>query len=112
MTKNQDTPVVHVSAGGQSLDRESITSGHTEVPINVYRTTHPPIFAGFRVGWIDGTDSETGTTFDLYAGAGFGSSYATLRVEVPDHPPVYEYIDITELLKHRVTAIIAESRES
>jgi len=92
----------------QSLNREAITVGHVEVPVKVYRTSHPTIFAGFQVNWVDGSDDKTGTTFDLSAGAGFGSKYATLRVEVPGHEPVYEYIDITELLTHRVGAIIAE----
>jgi hypothetical protein len=32
----------------------------------------------------------------------------TLKVEVPGHDPVYEYVDITELLTQRVSAIIEE----
>lgn len=99
---------VEVHEGGQSRGREAITSGHTEVPVNVYRTTHPPIFAGFQINWIEGNDPETGTTFDINAGAGLGSKYATISVEIPGQPRVYEYIDITELLQHRVMAIIAE----
>lgn len=94
--------------GDRSLDRESVTSGHTEVPLKVYRTTDPPLFAGLRERWVDGKDPETGTTFEVSAGAGFGSPYATLSVKVPGHPIVYEYIDITELLTNRVEAIIAE----
>lgn len=106
------TPVRKVSAGGRSLGREAITSGHTEVPLRVYRTTDPPIFAGLQANWIEGNDPETGTTFDINSGAGFGSKYATLCVRVPGHEPVYEYIDITELLTHRIDAIIAETRKT
>jgi hypothetical protein len=92
----------------RSLDRESITVGHVAVPVNVYRASHPTIFAGFQVNWVDGYDDATDATFVLSAGAGFGSKYATLRVEVPGHEPVYEYVDITELLNQRVAAIIDE----
>jgi len=92
----------------RSLGRDAITTGHTEVPLNVYRTSHPPIFAGFQINWIEGTDTETDTTYDLSAGAGVGSRYATLRVEVPGHDPIYEYIDIVELMSDRLRAIIAE----
>lgn len=103
--------VVHASSGDQPLDRKSITSGHTDVSIPVYRTTHPPIFAGFQTNWVDGNDSDTGATFSISAGAGLGSPYATLRVEVPGRAPIYEYIDITELLTKRVMAILEEVQQ-
>lgn len=100
---------VGVNEGGQSKQREDITVGHVEVPVKVYRTDgFPTIFAGFRVNWIDGEDPETGATFSLCAGAGMGSKYLTLDVEVPGKPNVYEYVDITELLQERVAAILAE----
>jgi len=92
----------------RSLGRDAITTGHVEVPLNVYRTSHAPIFAGFQVNWLEGSDTETETTYDLSAGAGFGSRYATLRVEVPGHETVYEYIDVVELMSDRLRAIIAE----
>jgi hypothetical protein len=107
--------MVHVSASSidddghvRSLGRDAITTGHVEVPVNFYRTSDPPIFAGFQVNWLEGTDTETETTYDLSAGAGFGSRYATLRVHVPGHDPIYEYLDAIELMSHRIRAIIAE----
>lgn len=53
-------------------------------------------------------DQHDGTPVKLCAGAGMGSKYATLRVDVPGRPPVYEYVDIAEVMQARVAAIIAE----
>jgi len=92
----------------RSLGRDAITTGHVEVPLNVYRTSDPPIFAGFQVNWLEGSDTETETTYELSAGAGFGSRYATLSVKVPGHDTIYEYVDAVELMSHRIRAIIAE----
>jgi hypothetical protein len=101
------TPVSAVSVGGRSLGRESITTGSTEVPVAFYRTSHPPIFCGFQAEWVSG-EGDDGTTFEINAGAGVGSKYATLRVDVPGHETIYEYVDITEVLQARVAAIVAE----
>lgn len=102
------TPVTQVSEGSQSKGREDITAGYTEVPTKVYRTDgFPTIFAGFQQIWIEGSDPETGTTFELTAGAGWGSKYATLIIEVPGQPRIYEYIDVSELVTARVRAVIA-----
>ncbi len=101
--------VSHVSSGGERKGREDITVGHTWQPVKVYRTDgFPPIFAGLRQVWIEGDDSDTGTRFEITSGAGWGSPYATITVEVPGHSKVYEYVDITELLSARVSAIIEE----
>lgn len=101
--------VSHVSSGGESKGREDITVGHVEVPVKVYRTDgFPPIFAGFRTEWLSGEDPDTGAEFDMTAGAGCGSEYLTITVKVPGKPTVYEYVDITELMRHRVGAIIEE----
>lgn len=90
-------------------DLSRLTAGHVEVPVRVYRTDgFPTIFAGFQVNWVDGDDPESGAEFSLSAGAGVGSKYMTLRVEIPGRETVYEYVDITELLQQRVAAIIAE----
>lgn len=100
-----------VAEGGQPKNREDITVGHVEVPVKVYRTDgFPTLFAGFRVNWVDGEDPATGAKFSLCAGAGVGSKYLTLDVEVPGQPTVYEYVDVTELVQERVTAILAEAR--
>lgn len=102
-----------VSEGGEPKNREDITVGHVEVPVKVYRTDgFPTIFAGLRVNWIDGDDPGTGTSFSLCAGAGMGSKYLTLSVEVPGRPTVYEYVDITELLEQRLDAIVAEAKQA
>lgn len=106
--QHDGTPVKHVSQGGRSLGRDDITTGHEEVAVRFYRASHPTIFAGFQIEWVHGDDPETGTTFELCAGAGMGSKYATLRVDVPGRPPVYEYVDIAEVIQARVAAIIAE----
>lgn len=105
------TPIAHVSSGGKSLGRDAITVGHVDEPVRFYRTSHPAIFAGFQSMWIDGNDDD-GMTFDLTAGAGFGSKYATLCVRVPGAEPVYEYVDITEVLQARVQKIVAEIRST
>lgn len=97
-----------VTSGGRSLSRENITTGHVEEPVRFYRVSDPPIFAGFRTGWVSGEDEDTGMRFDLSAGAGLGSPYMTLTVELPDGTTVYEYVDITEVLQVRVAAIVAE----
>lgn len=102
---------VSVHSGGEPKNREDITVGHTEVPVKVYRTDgFPTIFAGFRVGWLSGEDPTTGASFELDSGAGCGSPYMTLRVEIPGKPTVYEYVDIREFLKQRVQAIIEENK--
>jgi len=106
--EGDDTPVKHVSLGDKSLDRESITVGHADVPVRFYRVSHPPIFAGFQISWMDGNDPETKTEFDLSSGAGLGSKYMTLAVTVPGHKTVHEYVDITEVLEQRVIAIMKE----
>lgn len=102
--------VTGVHSGGEPKNREDITVGHTEVPVKVYRTDgFPTIFAGFQTAWFDDAhDPETGTTFTMGAGAGLGSPYMTITVEVPGHPKVYEYVDVRELLTQRVETIIQE----
>jgi hypothetical protein len=102
------TPVTHVSSGIQSLDRDSITVGYSEIPVKFCRTSHPTIFAGLQINWIDGTESVTGAEIGLAAGAGMGSKYMTLWVTVPGYPSVYEYVDMSEVLQQRAAAIIAE----
>jgi hypothetical protein len=104
----EGTPITHVSSNGKSLDRESITVGFSDIPVRFYRTSHPTIFAGFQINWIDGDDPATGAEIDLSAGAGLGSKYMTLRIVVPGHDPVYEYVDMTEVLRQRASAIIVE----
>ena len=90
-------------------NRDDITVGHVAHPVKVHRTDgFPTLFAGLRANWLDGDDPETGTTFSLCTGAGLGSPYLTIDVEVPGHPKVYEYVDIRELLEDRVRAIITE----
>lgn len=98
-----------VSEGGQPKNREDITESHVDEPVKVYRTDgFPPLFAGFRQMWLEGDDPETATTFEMCAGAGCGSPYLTIAVEVPGHPKVYEYVDVRELLEARVRAIVGE----
>jgi hypothetical protein len=104
----EGTPVKQVSLGTQSLDRDSITTGYSDIEIRFYRTSHLTIFAGFQINWLDGNDPDTGAEIDLAAGAGVGSKYMTLKVAVPGHDPVYEYVDMTEVLQQRASAIIAE----
>jgi len=93
---------------GRKLTREAITTGQVDEPVRFYRTSDPPLFAGFRQLWLDGSDVDTGVTFELTAGAGLGSKYMTLTVIFPDDTRVYEYVDITEVLTARVDKIIAE----
>ena len=102
------TPVTHVSSGTQSLDRDSITVGYSEIPVKFCRTSHPTIFAGLQIDWIDGIESVTGAEICLAAGAGMGSKYMTLQINVPGYPSVYEYVDMSEVLQQRAAAIIAE----
>ncbi len=92
----------------RSLGRNEITTGFVDEPVTFYRASDPPLFAGLRQHWIDGTDIDTGAKFDLAAGAGMGSKYLTLAVDFPDGTTVHEYVDITEVLTARVAAIIAE----
>jgi hypothetical protein len=108
MSNTEGTPVKEVSIGGKSLGRDEITVGHEDVPVRWYRTNHPTIFCGFQINWLEGEDPETGTKFDLSSGAGLGSKYMTLKVKVPDHDTVYEYVDLTEVLEQRIVAIIKE----
>jgi hypothetical protein len=97
------------SSGGRSLSRANITAETWDVTVPFHRTDGtPPLFAGFRINWFNGDDKETGTTFDMSAGAGMGSKYLTLMVAVPGHDIVYEYVDMAAVLEQRVTAIIAE----
>jgi len=105
---NEGTPVKHVSIGDRSLGRESITVGSTDVPVRFYRVSDPPLFAGFQIDWIDGDEEETGATFNIASGAGLGSKYMTLQVEIPGHGTVYEYVDIAEVLQQRVADILDE----
>jgi hypothetical protein len=104
----EGTPVKQVSLGTQSLDRDSITVGYSDIEVRFYRASRPTIFAGLQINWIDGDDPVTEAEIDLSAGAGLGSKYMTLRVAVPGHDPVYEYVDMTEVLRQRASAIIAE----
>jgi hypothetical protein len=104
-----DSGVAGVHEGGKPMNRDDITVGHVDEPVKVYRTDgFPPIFAGFRVDWVSGDDPATGVTFQSAAGAGCGSPYLTLAVEVPGHPMVYEYVDVRELVEARVRAIVDE----
>lgn len=101
---------VSVASGGEPKNREDVTVGHVEVPVKVYRTDgFPTIFAGFQMDWIGGDDPDTGVEFNLSAGAGVGSKYMCLRVDVPGRDTVYEYVDVTELLQQRVEAIVEEA---
>jgi hypothetical protein len=105
----EDNMNVSVQQDGTPKGRDDITVGHVEVPVKVHRTDgFPTIFAGFQAAWIDGEDPATDTTFRLTAGAGFGSKYATITVEIPGRPIVYEYFDVTELFSDRVEAILRE----
>jgi len=99
---------VTASIGGRSLSREATTVGHTDEPVRFYRASDPPIFAGFQARWVEGEDPQSGADFEVCAGAGFGSRYMTLSVNVPGHDTVYEYVDITEVLEKRVRAIAEE----
>lgn len=98
---------IKAESEGRSLGRDDITVSTTEVPVPFHRTDGTPtLFAGFRVGWMDGTDG--GIEYDMAAGAGCGSKYLTLQVTVPGHPTVYEYVDMADLFEARVIAILAE----
>lgn len=110
MTKADDkgTPVTKVDAGVRSLGREAITVGHEDIPVRFYRVSDPPIFAGFRINWLEGRDETTGAEIDLSSGAGMGSKYMTLSIEIPGRGTVYEYVDMAEVLENRVAAILAE----
>lgn len=92
------------------MGRADITIGHDDAPIRWYRTSEPPIFAGLRINWLDATDPETGAEISLSSGAGMGSKYMTLRVSVPGYDPIYEYVDMAEVLPNRVSTILGEIR--
>jgi hypothetical protein len=117
--ENQDTKVtviegeVHVTASsnGRALTRENTTVSSMTEKITFYRVDTPPIFVGFQQNWVDGEEPETGTVFTLTAGAGYGSRYMILMVTVPGRRTVYEYVDITEVLRDRVATIITELGE-
>jgi hypothetical protein len=108
MAKDKGTPVVHVSHGDVSLDRDSITVSCSDIPVRFYRTNAPTIFAGLQIVWLEGTDAATGAEVEMSSGAGLGSKYLTLSVRVPGHPTVYEYVDMDEVLQARASAIITE----
>lgn len=106
--QHDGTPVKHVSQGGRSLGRDDITTGHEEVAVRFYRASHPTIFAGACAQLERRPGLGVITVHPLDLEAGMGSKYATLRVDVPGRPPVYEYVDIAEVIQARVAAIIAE----
>lgn len=108
MRENEGEAQVTAFVDGRSVGRDDVTVGHAVETVRFYRTSSMPLFAGFQQEWVSGEDPKTETTFELHVGAGVGSRYATLRVEVPGHPPVYEYVDITEVLQERVRKIIEE----
>lgn len=99
--------VTNVTHGGQPRGRKDITIGHTDVTVKFYRTNAPTIFAGFRQSWISGKDPESGATFELGSGAGWGTPYMTLEVRLPDGTVIDEYVDVTEFLQERVAQIVA-----
>jgi hypothetical protein len=94
------------------LTRDAITVKHTEVPVNWYRVNRPTIFAGFQQEWLTGegdADSrDEGVRFRLTAGAGTGSRYMVLLVNLPDGTRVEEYVDIAEVVGDRIRAIVDE----
>lgn len=94
--------------GGRALTLESTRTGTTDVPVPFHRVGTPPLFAGFRLGWVDGDDPATGATFNMSAGAGTGSRYLTIQVELPDGRVVHEVVDMVEVFEKRVTAILGE----
>lgn len=99
---------VRAAVNGRPANREDTITSTTDVPLPVHRCDGAPLFAGLRQHWLDGADPETGATFAVAAGAGLGSKYITLTVEHPDHPTVYEVVDITDLVNLRVGAILDE----
>lgn len=99
---------VRSSTNGRPTNREDITTSTTEVAIPVSRCSQAPLFAGLQQHWLDGDDPETGAAFTVAAGAGLGSKFITITVEHPDHPIVYEVVDITDLVNLRVGAILDE----
>lgn len=60
-----------------------------------------------RQHWIDGSDPETGATFELSCGAGLGSSLMAIEVRLGDKR-VVEKVDVTGLLTDRVRRAIEE----
>lgn len=95
-----------------TLARDAVTVRHTEAPTTWYRVDKPAIFAGFQQEWLtgrgdDGTRDE-GVSFRLTAGAGTGSRYMVLLVNLADGTRVEEYVDIAEVVGDRIRAIVDE----
>ena len=60
------------------------------------------------VAWIDGTDPDTGMSFNLTSGAGVGSPLLRLSVKLPSGEIIREAIDIRDGMEAWVKQIVAE----
>lgn len=95
------------NGNGRRIGREEITVSTTEIPIEVHRTNGTPmIFAGLRQHWMSGSDGPD--SFSVDCGAGVGSPYILIEVELANGKKVGEYIDFAAFIEARFAAIVAE----
>lgn len=72
------------------------------------RKVESSIEAGFRVQWLSGESDDVKA--ELCAGAGFGSPYMTLSLDIGDKH-VEEVVDMRDVLPRWVDAVVARERE-
>jgi hypothetical protein len=59
---------------GRRITLDPLATFPIEMELREVESTIP---AGFQMEWISGEDTETGTKFEMLAGAGVGSKYLT-----------------------------------
>lgn len=78
----------------------------TQYTVTASRHEHT-LFAGLRSEWL--TIDEDGIKASVATGAGLGSKYLTLSLDV-DGTKIHEVVDITELVQSWVNSIVREVR--
>lgn len=95
---------VTASSGGRPLTLDPLAEHDVVMPA---RKVESSIAAGFRVDWVSGDNDDV--TFQLCAGAGFGSPYMVLTVKL-DGRDVQEVVDMRDVLPAWVNAVVARER--
>lgn len=81
--------------------------------LNVSAVRHEDtLFVGLRQEWLSGEDEENGVEFSLTSGAGLGSPYLTLTVELPNDGVVREVVDVRDLVTQWVNKVRESEGES
>lgn len=92
----------------RSLGREAITVSSEDLTVPMHRTDGtPPIFAGFRQGWLSGKAEHKDGEISCELLTGL-TGYLMLEVTLPDGTTVHEYANMTEFFQARVDQILTE----